>query len=184
MINFNTADLCDENEDIQIAEPIFKSYGERDKFFGKIRTVSVKDDNSYVKKLVQEKVKGDVMVVDGNASTKCALLGDNLARIAYSNGWSGFIINGCIRDANIINKIDIGIKAINTMPIKSKKNNVGEYGKELNFSGVIFKEGNYIFSDADGIIISKIMILKEPKTQSKNKLPYSLVTYMKNMNNE
>ena len=36
------------------------------------------------------------------------------------NGWAGFIINGCIRDP-AINKIDIGIKAINTMPIKSKK---------------------------------------------------------------
>ena len=49
---FNTADLCDENEGIQIAHPIFKSYGAREKFYGKIRTVSVKDDNSFVKKLV------------------------------------------------------------------------------------------------------------------------------------
>ena len=60
---FNTADLCDENEDIQIAHPIFKSYGEREKFYGKIRTVSVLDDNSYVKKLVNEKVNGEVMVL-------------------------------------------------------------------------------------------------------------------------
>lgn len=184
MINFNTADLCDENNDIQIAKPIFKMYGKSSKFFGKIRTVLVQDDNSYVKKLVQEIVNGDVMVIDGNASTKCALLGDNLARIACDNGWSGFIINGCIRDSEIINQIPIGIKAINTMPIKSEKKDIGEYGKELHFSDVIFKEGSYVFSDPDGVIISDKMILKETVTLSNNNLPYSVVTYMKNMNNE
>tara|TARA_B100001769_G_C22061017_1_gene570651 strand:- start:654 stop:1208 length:555 start_codon:yes stop_codon:yes gene_type:complete len=184
MMNFNTADLCDENDDIQIAKPIFKSYGKNDKFFGKIRTVAVQDDNSYVKKLVQEKVKGDVMVIDGKGSAKCALLGDNLARIACDNGWSGFIINGSIRDSDIINKISIGIKAINTMPNKSEKKDIGEYGKELNFSDVVFKEGSYVFSDADGIIISDKMILKESETKSNTNLPYKLVTFMKNMNNE
>ena len=184
MINFNTADLCDENKDIQIAKPIFKTYGKNDKFFGKIRTVSVQDDNSYVKKLVQEKVNGDVMVIDGNASTNCALLGDNLARIAYENGWSGFIINGCIRDSEIINEISIGIKAINTIPIKSEKKDIGEYQKNLHFSDAIFKEGSYVFSDPDGIIISDKMILKELEILSNNNLPYSIVTYTKNMNNE
>ena len=40
------------------------------------------------------------------------------------------------------------------MPNKSEKKDIGEYGKELNFSDVVFKEGSYVFSDADGIIIS------------------------------
>ena len=87
MIHFTTADLCDDNSNIQIAKPIFKLFGENKYFYGRIRTVSVLDDNSYVKKLVEEKVNGDVMVVDGKGSTKCALLGDNLARIACDNGW-------------------------------------------------------------------------------------------------
>ena len=65
---FNTADLCDDHQDIQVAEPMFKSYGQRKKFFGKIRTVEVLDDNSYVKRLVDEKVNGDVMVIDGRGS--------------------------------------------------------------------------------------------------------------------
>ena len=184
MIDFNTADLCDENKDIQIADPIFKTYGESSKFFGKIRTVSVQDDNSFVKKLVQEKVNGEVMVIDGNASTKCALLGDNLARIACENGWSGFIINGCIRDSDIINKISIGIKAINTVPIKSAKNNIGEYSKVLKFANVIFKEGHYVYSDSDGIVISNKIILKNNIIQTDMGLPYKVVACMRNMNNE
>ena len=60
----------------------------------------------------------------------------------------------CIRDSSeIISTIDIGIKAVDTMPLKSEKKNVGEFGKDLKFANVIFKEGHYVYSDQDGIII-------------------------------
>tara|TARA_Y100000768_G_scaffold328414_1_gene266416 strand:- start:180 stop:659 length:480 start_codon:yes stop_codon:yes gene_type:complete len=159
MSDFYTADICDEYEDIQICQSIFKSYGGKDKFNGKIRTVTAIEDNSYVKKLIDEKVSGDIMVVDGNGSMKCALLGDNLAKKAAANGWSGFIINGCIRDSEIISTIDIGIKALSTMPLKSEKKNVGEFGKDLKFANVSFKEGHYAYSDQDGIIIRQDEII-------------------------
>ena len=155
MSEFTTADLCDEHTNIQIAEPIFNLYGEKKRFMGKIRTVIAIEDNSYVKELVNTKVNGDVMVIEGKGSIKCALLGDNLAKIASENGWAGFVINGCIRDSEIINTIPIGIKALNTMPKKSNKNNVGEFKKDLNFAGVLFREGYFLYSDSDGIIISK-----------------------------
>ena len=29
-----------------------------------------------------------MLVVDGGASMRCALLGDNIAEMAYKNGWS------------------------------------------------------------------------------------------------
>ena len=155
MSKFTTADLCDEHTNIQIAEPIFNLYGEKKRFMGKIRTVIAIEDNSYVKELVNTKVDGDVMVIEGKGSTKCALLGDNLAKKASENGWVGFVINGCIRDSEIISAIPIGIKALNTMPKKSNKNNVGEFKKDLNFAGVLFQEGDFLYSDSDGIIISK-----------------------------
>ena len=153
MSDFYTADICDQYKDIQICDSIFKSYGGKAKFQGKIRTVTAIEDNSYVKKLIDEKVNGDIMVIDGDGSKKCALLGDNLAKKAAENGWSGFIIYGCIRDSEIISTIDIGIKALDTMPLKSEKKNVGEFGKDLKFANVLFKEGHYAYSDQDGIII-------------------------------
>ena len=113
MSDFNTADLCDEYSKIKIADPIFNLYGKKKKFMGKIRTVIAIEDNSYVKELVNTKVDGDVMVIEGKGSTKCALLGDNLAKTASENGWSGFVINGYIRDSEIIRTISIGIKALN-----------------------------------------------------------------------
>ncbi len=159
MTEFTTADLCDENEDVQIAQPIFKMYGHNKIFSGKIRTVKVFEDNSLVKELVNEIVEGDVMVVDGGGSLNCSLLGDNLAKTASQNGWAGFVINGCIRDSQIINNIPLGIKALNTCPKKSKKDNQGNYDVEVKFAGIIFKKDMYVYSDRDGLIVSDHSLL-------------------------
>ena len=157
MNKFNTADLCDDHSLI-IAKPIFKSYGSRTHCFGKIKTVEAIEDNSYVKRLLQEDGSGYVMVVDGRGSEKCALVGDNLAALGAKNNWSGIIVNGCIRDSMEINNIDISIKAINLVPNKSEKKDIGKYGLDLNFAGVIFKENDFLYSDPDGIVISPTKI--------------------------
>ena len=158
MNKFNTADLCDDHSLI-IAKPIFKSYGSRTHCFGKIKTVEAIEDNSYVKKLLQEDGSGYVMVVDGRGSEKCALVGDNLAALGAKNNWSGIIVNGCIRDSMEINNIGISIKAINLVPNKSEKKDIGKYGLDLNFAGAIFKENDFLYSDPDGIVISTTNIL-------------------------
>ena len=157
MNKFNTADLCDDHSLI-IAKPIFKSYGSRTHCFGKIKTVEAIEDNSYVKNLLQEDGSGYVMVVDGRGSEKCALVGDNLAALGAKNNWSGIIVNGCIRDSMEINNIGISIKAINLVPNKSEKKDIGKYGLDLNFAGVIFKENDFLYSDPDGIVISPTKI--------------------------
>tara|TARA_B100001059_G_scaffold168554_1_gene168338 strand:+ start:1064 stop:1540 length:477 start_codon:yes stop_codon:yes gene_type:complete len=157
MKKFNTADLCDDNN-LVIAQPIFKSFGSHTHCFGKIKTVEAIEDNSYVKKLLQEDGSGCVMVVDGKGSERCALVGDNLAALGAENNWSGIIVNGCIRDSIEINNIGISIKAINLVPNKSEKKDIGKYGLDLKFAGVTFKENDFIYSDPDGIIISPTKI--------------------------
>jgi len=73
-------DLCDlYPEQVQIAEPVFQSYGKRTCFYGQVVTVSCFEDNSRVRELVNENGQGKVMVVDGGGSKRRALLGDMLA---------------------------------------------------------------------------------------------------------
>ncbi len=158
MNKFNTADLCDDYE-LVVAKPIFKSFGSHTHCYGRIKTVEAIEDNSYVKKLLQEDGSGCVMVVDGKGSEKCALVGDNLAALGAENNWSGIIVNGCIRDSLEINNIGISIKAINLVPNKSEKKDVGKYNLDLNFAGVTFKENQFIYSDPDGIVISSTEII-------------------------
>ncbi|KAJ7394428.1 hypothetical protein OS493_000237 [Desmophyllum pertusum] len=48
-------------------------------------------------------------------------MGSLLTGLAFKRGWAGVVINGCIRDSEEIAEIQIGVKALATMPRKSKK---------------------------------------------------------------
>ncbi len=65
--------------------------------------------------------EGMVLVVDGGASTNCALLGDNLAAIAEERKLAGIIVNGYVRDSSELKNVNIGILALGTMPNRSVK---------------------------------------------------------------
>ena len=150
-----TADLCDEYAaDIQVAEPVFRIYGSRRSFCGQVVTVRVFEDNSLVRSALEEAGNGQVLVVDGGASRRCALLGGDIARLASENGWSGVIINGCIRDRLDIDATDIGVRALDTCPRKSRKQGLGERDVDLCFAGIDVTPGDYIFADEDGVVVS------------------------------
>jgi len=149
-------DLFDEYEQqLQLAEPLFNTYGGKTIFSGEIVTVSCFNDNSKVKELVATDGTGKVMVVDGKASKTNALLGDMLAEKAVENGWQGIIINGCIRDAGTIATLSLGVKALGCNPIKTEKLGVGDVNVDIAFAGLEFKAGHYIYADTNGVAISK-----------------------------
>ena len=98
---------------------------------------------------------GRVLVVDGGGSKRVAIMGDQIAQLAVENDWAGVIVNGCVRDSAIINGLDIGVKALGTHPVKSLKTYPGERGVDVNFGGVEFIPGRWVYSDEDGIIIAE-----------------------------
>lgn len=151
-----TTDLCDEFEDtVSVAAPIFQSYGKRTMFSGTISTVKVHEDNVLVRDVLTEPGNGGVLVVDGGGSMRCALVGGNVAQLAFDNGWSGIVVYGCIRDAAEINAIDVGIKALNTHPRKSVKKGRGDRDLAVHFADVDFVPGHYLYADEDGVIVSE-----------------------------
>ena len=77
-----------------------------------------------------------------------------LAAKAVENGWSGILINGCIRDSADIAQMPLGVKALDTHPLKSVKKGVGETNLQLRFAGVTFNPGASLYADEDGIILS------------------------------
>ncbi len=157
-MTFTTANLCDQyssTTSFQIAEPIFKAFGAKSFFSGQISTIKVFEDNILIRKLLEQKVSQRILAIDGGGSHRCALLDENLASAACKNGWQGIIIYGCIRDADAINQLDIGIRALHTHPLKSHKKGSGELDNTLTFAGVHFKVDHYLYADNDGIIISQ-----------------------------
>ena len=154
-MSFATADLYDEHEEnLQIATPMFNDYGGKKSFSGPASTVKVFEDNSLVRAALEEPGKGRVLIVDGEASLRCALVGDMLAILARDNGWQGIVVYGCIRDSAVIADIDIGVKALNTNPRKSVKKGVGERDVRVAFADVTINPGGYIYADEDGVVIS------------------------------
>lgn len=150
-----TTDLCDKYSDsLQIAEPIFTDFGGDLAFEGPISTIKCFEDNSLVRAALETPGQGRVLVIDGGASDRCALLGENLAQLAIDNDWAGLIVYGCIRDAMDVSEMDIAVKALNTHPKKSSKRNTGERDVSVHFASVRFIPGAWVYADLDGIVVS------------------------------
>ena len=153
---YKTTDLCDAHPaKVRIAEPIgFNDYGAPTIFGGRIYTVKCFEDNSLVRKALETDGSGKVLVVDGGGSMRCALLGDMLGELAVKNKWSGIVIYGCIRDSAAMALLPVGVKALDTIPLKSNKRNEGQENIAVRFAGVDFVPGEFLYADEDGIIVS------------------------------
>ena len=155
MTRYITPDLCDEYPDlVQVVEPMFTNYGGIESFGGEIVTVKCYEDNSKVKELVEQDGKGKVMVIDGGASMRNALMGDMIAEKAAKHGWEGAIIYGCIRDVDAIMETDLGVQALATVPLKTDKRGLGDINVPVKFGGVEFIPGQYVYADNNGVIVS------------------------------
>ena len=154
-MSFSTPDLSDANPKVHALTPILQNLGGKKIFWGKIETLRCPDDNSFVKELLNSEGNGKVLVVDANGISTVALLGDMIAEAGVKNNWSGVVINGYVRDIDILSTLDIGVQALGTMPIRSEKKNQGQIGIDITFGGITFSRGNYIYADNNGLILSK-----------------------------
>jgi len=149
-----TTDLSDTHPQVQVCDPVFRDFGGRKAFFGPIKTLKLFEDNSLVRAKLEQPGQGRVLVVDGGGSLRCALLGDQLAQLAVKNGWAGVLVYGCIRDAEVIASLDVGVKALATHPRKSEKRGVGVEDQGVGFAGVTFESGHWLYADLDGVIVA------------------------------
>jgi len=148
-------DLFDHfSDELLLLSAKFKQYGKKAIFWGEIVTIRCFDDNSKVKQMLSTDGHGKVLVVDGDASMRRALLGDLIAVSAVDNGWEGIVINGCVRDVGALKKMDIGIKALGENPIKTVKLDKGEVNISLDIDGIIIEPGMMLYSDENGVAIS------------------------------
>lgn len=152
---FATADLVDAFQaELQSCESQFLNVGGNKRFFGAVTTIKCQNDNALLKETLGTPSNGGVLVVDGGANMKTALVGDIIAAIAIKNGWAGIIVNGPIRDSVAISKMAVGLKALGTNPAKSGKLGTGQKDVSVRFGGVTFEAGCWVYSDEDGIVIA------------------------------
>lgn len=156
---FSTCDFCDEHkaEDLglfRVLPPVFRSFGGVTEFSGAISTVKCHEDNTLVKAAVESPGHGRVLVIDGGGSLRRALVGGNLAATAARNGWSGLVVDGCVRDAAELQACALGIRALALMPLPTEKRNEGQRDVAVQIQGVWVRPGEWLYADADGIVVS------------------------------
>jgi len=164
-MNFATTDLCDDNanllEDGRLAvlPPVFRHFGKQVQFSGRVTTLKVHEDNALVRSVLETQGGGNVLVIDGGGSLRRALVGGQLGLLAQDNGWAGIIVDGCIRDTDEINSCEIGVRALGAHPQKSSKKGVGERNVRVHIQGVPVQPGDWIYADADGILVAQQMLV-------------------------
>ena len=155
---FSTPDISDKYPDSLAINIQFRSFGEKEYFCGQVKTAQCPEDNSKVKEILSQDGSGQVLLVDGNGSSKVALLGDMIAKQAIENSWEGVIINGCVRDVEILKVLSLGIFAIGSCPVRSNKKNKGTLGKPIKIGGILVEEGSWIYADESGVLVSKVKL--------------------------
>ncbi|GAA1702441.1 ribonuclease E activity regulator RraA [Nonomuraea bangladeshensis] len=155
-MTISTADLYDERGDqLDSCHLQLRQYGGRRAFSGRIATVRCHEDNALLKSVLSEPGEGRVLVVDGGGSLRAALMGDVIAGIAVASGWAGVVINGVVRDVAALRDLDLGVKALGSNPRKSAKTGAGERDVPVTFGDAVFHPGAELFSDEDGILVTR-----------------------------
>lgn len=152
---FATTDLCDAHADLQVCAPIFHDYGGASAFHGPVATLKVFEDNALVRSTLEQPGAGRVLVVDGGGSLRCALVGGQLGALGVRNGWAGILVYGCVRDRAELAALTIGVKALAAHPRKSEKGlHSAHADRVVEFAGVRFTPGAWLYADADGIVVA------------------------------
>jgi len=87
-----------------------------------------------------------------------ALIDAELIDIALQNQWEGIIVYGAVRQVDYLAEAEIGIQALTAIPVGAENQGVGEVDIRVNFGGVTFFSGDFVYADNTGIILSEIAL--------------------------
>ncbi|MGJ8580853.1 MAG: ribonuclease E activity regulator RraA [Psychromonas sp.] len=154
-MQYNTSVLCDIYADtIDVAEPLLTNFGGRNSFAGEVVTVKCFESVGLIYKVLEENGAGKVLLIDGGGSLRRALINAHIADLAVENDWEGIVVNGCVREVDALEEMDIGIQAITAMPVGADDDEFGEINSPVNFAGVTFLPEDFLYADSTGIVIS------------------------------
>ena len=160
MNEFTTPDLFDDfRNTVDIPESGLRQFGGKTKFYGQAVTVTCPDDNSFAVEALKQPGKGKVLVIDGFASKKYAFIGDIMATNAIKNGWEGVIINGCCRDVEILNTMDVAVMALGTTPRSTLKRGFGDKDQTVSILSTEIAPNDWLYADTNGLVISKTALI-------------------------
>jgi 4-hydroxy-4-methyl-2-oxoglutarate aldolase len=103
---------------------------------------------------IDELKEGEVMMVCSNGSERAALWGELLSTAARYRGARGTIVDGLVRDIDLIRSMNYPVFAKGINPISSKGRLIAiDYGCPVEMGGVMVYPGDLVVADIDGIVV-------------------------------
>ena len=152
----STPDLFDAHRSsVQDAHQGFQQYGAIRHFHGQAATALCPIDNSMAVAAVEEPGESRVLVIDAGNNPDYAFLGDIMAEKAIRNGWAGIVVNGCVRDIEILRDMPIAVMALGVIPRSTVKKGIGLRDVTVACHGLTVHPGDYLYADENGLLLSK-----------------------------
>lgn len=158
---FSTCDFGDlfksqpsQQASFRVLPPVFKHYGGKARFYGLVKTVQCFEDNTPVKQALESPGYGAVLVVAGGGSLARALVGGTIAASAAANGWAGVLVDGVVRDVAELAEAQVGLCALGLNPLPTDRKVPGEKDLVVHIQGLPVAPNDWLYADADGIVIS------------------------------
>jgi RraA family protein len=109
-------------------------------------------DNLMIHKALAMAQPGDVIVVDGGGDLSNALIGELMTTTAIRQGVAGFVINGAIRDLDVIGAGTFPVYAAGVTHRGPYKDGPGEVNVPVAIDGMVVHPGDLMLGDADGVL--------------------------------
>lgn len=110
-------------------------------------------DNLFFHQALDLAQPGDVIVVDGASGCNRSLAGEIMMRFAAKKGLAGIVVDGCLRDLDGIEKLDMPIYAKGVTPQGPWKFGPGEVNVPVACGGQVVFPGDILVGDKDGIVV-------------------------------
>ncbi|HEV2673110.1 MAG TPA: 4-carboxy-4-hydroxy-2-oxoadipate aldolase/oxaloacetate decarboxylase [Aliidongia sp.] len=112
----------------------------------------VPGDNLVIHHALTRAQAGDVLVVDAKGFVEAGPWGDILTTAAKQAGIVGLVIDGAVRDANVIIKMGFPVFARGLSIRGTQKNQPGRINVPIICGGVRIEPGDIIVGDRDGVV--------------------------------
>lgn len=109
-------------------------------------------DNLMIHKALDMAQPGDVIVVDGGGDLTNALFGELMLTYAVGRGIAGVVINGAVRDLDVIAAGTFPVYAAGVTHRGPYKDGPGEINVPIAIDGMVIHPGDLMLGDADGVL--------------------------------
>ncbi|MGF0313387.1 DUF1932 domain-containing protein [Rhodococcus sp. IEGM1428] len=121
---------------------------------GRALTVWVRaGDNRGLHEALEQARPGDFMVVNGEGDVSRAVLGELLAERSLAKGIVGAVIDGAVRDVDVLEEVGFPVWARGLSPAGPFKYGPCKVGEPVAVGGVVVQPGDVIVADNDGVAV-------------------------------